>query len=741
MIKTARQQSGNAEVTAVTKAATEQDHLNRLHSRSLSFTGTLRWGICVLACAWIALCTAIGPIYRANASILDFSWHNLLLFICTFAVCFAGMVVLYLWARRAERRRREREHNGNETHRGPWNAEAPNERRPGSGLRIRIRIQALGVRMRNAADGHPRLHSFGHDAGRLIIRCTDRWWKIAIILCVGWLWAYATLLVAFGADVRAQVNEFNLWWANLHGIVLPYKQGFTQMDIYPTAHYLWPEQATYLTNQHNIVLTMVYGGIVAVCRAFSGSDDLGLVVLAGTQYLFAAFCLSVTAHRILTFGKPYRHQGNSMKAQAGALPRILILVFLLCCPLVVFSTISITKSPLFAFAFVWWLGIWYQLLRMRSDGMGGTEDERRRTAHDSGEGGRRMSTYRIPGRLTLAMAVSTVVMLISVKYALYIVAIQLLVFLIADRKRWRFYIISLAVPLVVFQVMISTLVGTGTIITGDPIESKGVQLQQIARVAQRNPQGIPEDARKALEPILDLQAMGQEYSPNDADRVKSSGTMGKITTYKWRTVTAHDMKAFNRAWLEIGLRNPVLYLDAFLAKSYGYFDVTDPPYVAMSYYVNNTYVQDSTVWIKGWSHDWRNSVVERSTAWGNTPFWGWFTHGNFWVVLTLVLLGAELLLRRWHSLAYQLPLLLLMGVMVVAPANNFERHMLPIAFSFVFIAIAFWQESQCGEKHRGEKQCGNSCSSDDHSPESNRLECRSRELSDHDVPDDDKLAS
>ena len=41
-----------------------------------------------------------------------------------------------------------------------------------------------------------------------------------------------------------------------------------------------------------------------------------------------------------------------------------------------------------------------------------------------------------------------------------------------------------------------------------------------------------------------------------------------------------------------------------------------------------------------------------------------------------------------------LPLLLLMGVMITAPANNFERHMLPVAFVFGFVVLTFWRESQ-----------------------------------------------
>ena len=51
-------------------------------------------------------------------------------------------------------------------------------------------------------------------------------------------------------------------------------------------------------------------------------------------------------------------------------------------------------------------------------------------------------------------------------------------------------------------------------------------------------------------------------------------------------------------------------------------------------------------------------------------------------MMTLLIGAAEVVLRRWRTLVMHLPLLLLMGVMITAPANNFERHMLPVAFAF-----------------------------------------------------------
>lgn len=100
--------------------------------------------------------------------------------------------------------------------------------------------------------------------------------------------------------------------------------------------------------------------------------------------------------------------------------------------------------------------------------------------------------------------------------------------------------------------------------------------------------------------------MAESYFQQDADPVKSSGIQSKKVSYKWRTVTKDDMKDFNDAWWQIVKANPQIALDALFAECFGYFNVTDLPYVSMDYYVNNDYVQSDNEWIHLYNHQWRN---------------------------------------------------------------------------------------------------------------------------------------
>ena len=172
--------------------------------------------------------------------------------------------------------------------------------------------------------------------------------------------------------------------------------------------------------------------------------------------------------------------------------------------------------------------------------------------------------------------------------------------------------------------------------------------------------------------------------------MKSSGSdQYKAIVYRWKTVTEEDMKQFNQAWLQIGMADPIDYINGALAKMYGYFDVTDSPY-----YIDNTLMERESPGIKHWLGGARDGVAAFVNGWSSIPVLGWLVHGNLYVVLTLLVGAAEVIRHRWRSLAFHLPMLLLMGVMMTAPANNFERHMLPLAFAFVFLLIWYVRESR-----------------------------------------------
>lgn len=615
----------------------------------------------VTLCAWFALCTSIGPIFRMQNyekssigknvvfySITDFQWQNWLILIISFA-CYYLILLITV-------------HFGKTSHLPnciikSWNF-------------VRKLISKYAHNLAKSSTKLPNYllipiklsHYISVSAIKFartaIINITSTRLRLIITLFIGWLWIPVTLLAAYGADICSQIREYSWAWNQVTGLKQPYIGffSFVPADIYPTAHYLWPSQPTYLTDQHNIVLTVIYGSVTAVSRYFTDSNDAGIVILASLQFLFAIWCCAATAHRFLN--QPWKSHTNT-----PVFIRFAVLVTFLLSPLVIFSTIALTKSPLFAFAFTWWFGTLYELRN------------------------KNYKWYTI-----LELVISVCVMLIAAKYAWYILVIQFVILLISERKRWLIWVCCLLLPTIAIHGSIALLIHNGVIISGDPIESRGLQLQQIARIAKLDPESIPKEAQKELAPIFNIDQTAETYNPQDADPVKSSGMQSKKVSYRWRYVNKSDLNKFNHAWWLIVSHSPVVATDAFLAKTYGYFDITDKPYVGPEYYIYTDNIFNST-WIKYWMPDWRKDVYNTSSDISDSNEFGWLIHGNTYVIATLLIGIAELVCRRWKTFALHMPLALLVGVMMLAPANNFERHMLPVAFVFWFTALTFWRES------------------------------------------------
>ncbi|HJF18031.1 MAG TPA: DUF6020 family protein [Aeriscardovia aeriphila] len=526
----------------------------------------------------------------------------------------------------------------------------------------------------------PRLHRVARAYPSFILKLSSKQSTLFWFFFIGWVWVPLIFVTAFGYDILAQSTEMHNFLNNLQGKPAPVS-GFTQFDVYPIAHYLLPRDHTvFLSNQHNLLLTLFYGGMWNLSYSLFKTVVPAVVVLSVLQYIFAAFvCASIVARLV------------RLHPLLGFRGRSIAMGILWLSPMVTLATIELTKSPLFGFASAWWCSILVEISRI---GLAGT---------------RKHSDYK----LWVGLFISTLLSLISVKYALYLMAIEVVVVLFS-MMAWKLKIktiLCLVIPVVIFEGFLTGMYRSGLATDSDPIEGKAVQLQQIARVYQRNPRAIPAQTKRELEEIFDLDAMSHNYFPDDADYVKSSGThintgsywwdnrkdqtwisiselLPKPETYRWRTVSAAQMKNFNKLWWQTVKSSPLIAIDAFIAEFYGYFDITDEPYVPLIYYVTNR----SLCEVMGHDEEFCKSPVRTAVDnaiqdFSATPVLGWLAHGNTWVIITLLAFCVQMRLRRKLSLIWMLPLLAQMGVMVLAPANNFDRHMIGIAVMAAFVLV------------------------------------------------------
>lgn len=495
------------------------------------------------------------------------------------------------------------------------------------------------------------------------------WWLFAILL-IGWAWVPIVLRTGFGADLNSQIAEVQQW---LYGVSPAdvFHARTPAYESYPIARYLILNSRVRLTDQHNIVLTLFYGLVANESYELTGSVRSGIYLLSVMQYVFAAFCMASAFARFVQCSPRAARWGVGGVALAA----------LLLSPMVALSTVALTKSPFFSFAYVWWTGVLYELLHGRR--IDGTGAARGGKGVGSESDALVASVQSHPRWQTVtAFIISTLAMLISAKFALYIVAIELVLLLIFRARSWKIWLIGLLVPAAVFSIGLHGAEASGLVVAGDSIEAKGIQIQQVARIEKTDPKAIDARSRAALNRIFDLPDMAKAYDPISSEPVKSSGEYRRLDSYRWQTVTAVDWKGFTGAWWQAVTAAPGIATDALLAKMYGYFDITDKPSTPITYYSGaHNDVMVRMLGAKAMRKPARVRVIRFLMRWERTPMASWLLHGNFWLIATLLLICVQLRNRRGKEFLWTAAALLQMAVAAAAPANNFDR--LEIGFALV----------------------------------------------------------
>lgn len=607
-------------------ASSHADHSHRLST-------ILTTVLVALICLFLGFCTSIGSIYRANGSIRDFGIRHIALWlIISFAFYAIVIFIKRLITKKQEKASKE-----------------------------------------VIADGEGRFST-------AILKATRSAPRIALILLICWVWVPIVFYAAYGADFISQLTEFRNWYlATFTGTHVPYHgASLTEMDVYPIAHYLWPATPTFFSNQNNFFLTFFYGLAGFLSVQITHDTAAGVIFLSLTQFAFAVFATSVTVHRFFTLpfnqeapvsdtnGSATDAQGAHTSSGLGAIPRLLVLLFLAACPTIFASTITLAKNPLFSFACLWCVGIVYDI---SARGMNRTRGA--------------------------ALVVGTVLLLVNAKFGIYFAIVILIVAILLRTTDWKRLLATIGIPIIIVQSGLFAFTSTGLVMHDDTIETKAIQIQQLARVVKYAPDSLSVQEKRELSKLFNLKTMAKVYDPTIADPVKSSGKTVPVS-YRWKSVTPEDWKTFTSLWLHIGMKNPIGYFDAFFAKTYGYFDITDTSTSTAISYLNQKYNKNPASYTKYFRVSgvissapapMRHGASLALKTWYRTPIIGTLAHANLWVIATLLLLCVQLKRKDFKKLLLEVPVILQYGILIISPANNFERYTIGIVLSFVFVAI------------------------------------------------------
>ncbi len=270
----------------------------------------------------------------------------------------------------------------------------------------------------------------------------------------------------------------------------------------------------------------------------------------------------------------------------------------------------------------------------------------------------------------------------------YFVAVTALAVLIFFPFRLRAAAALLA-PALLFQfVWIGVLLPAWNVAPGGKQEVLGLLFQQTARYVSTYPEDVTEEEAEAIRAVIDYDRLPELYNPTLSDDVKF--------TYN-QDCTEEDRAAYFRAWAQMFRRHPGVYIQAAIHNAYGGFYVERE--TALSYIHFDLRPLENYPWLQIPMPPHRQAAEPLIRyvlkALQHIPGLGiLFRIGAYpWAVLFLFL--DALRRRQYARILPQLPCILTVGVLFLAPVSGSYRYAMPFALTLPFLLATLLLPS-CG---------------------------------------------
>ena len=384
------------------------------------------------------------------------------------------------------------------------------------------------------------------------------------------------------------------------------------------------------STHHPLVHVLLLGGIVCGVHKLTDSYNLGIACYMIFQMLLAAggftFLLSYLRRK-----------------KVSPVLRLVSLLYLGLFPTVVMFTLCSAKDALFTLALLLLL---ICLLEM------GTQE----------------SAFYASGGWQILFVLSGMAMMLLRNNGFYAFLVMIPILLFLQRKRWRRLLMLTVCALAGCLLINSGLKAVLHAQSGEYQELLTVPIQQLARTYKYAPEAFSPEDEDILHEILSEEAL-RLYTPRLSDPVKyrfDNGTFAK------------DKAKYAGLWLRVGMKKPLIYLNAWWLTSYGFWY----PDMVINVYGGNTVFtftyQDNSYFgyeveepgVRESKIPWLNEVYRKLSleVWKEkVPVVSWlFSPGAmFW--LYAFLFAGLLNSRRYKILYPYLPVFLLWLTVLLGP--------------------------------------------------------------------------
>ena len=255
-------------------------------------------------------------------------------------------------------------------------------------------------------------------------------------------------------------------------------------------------------------------------------------------------------------------------------------------------------------------------------------------------------------------------------YYAYIVLIIVLILVKFDRKKEILYIVLSS--FVVAFILRGPVLEVFNVVQPDTAESLSIPFQQIGRYIKEGGT-LSDDEKEYLDSIMDVDRIDEEYKDWISDPMKNL-----VRDAGGNSVIEADKEEFIKTWLSLGLKSPVLYMDAWVDMTRAYY--------------NSSYSNGSILWIGVIENDvgiktnvrsegLKNAIVKCDSLMQGKAITGLGL--CFWILV--IVFCFSLMNKNYGFLENILYIAIVLTLLIATPVGNSFRYVYPVFVGLPFV--------------------------------------------------------
>ncbi len=234
---------------------------------------------------------------------------------------------------------------------------------------------------------------------------------------------------------------------------------------------------------------------------------------------------------------------------------------------------------------------------------------------------------------------------------------------------------------------------------GGKQETYGTLFQQTACYLKNHPQDITTDEKAAINKVLNCDTLISKYTFDKTDAVKNDykynpwyrkyACSPSMFRHIDHSQEAEELKDYRKAWLSMGLRHPLSYVEATLGVSAGFF-----------YNFNRLLLETEPRWAENGAAitpEYRFAHFNVAARVYNSRIYSWFKYPVInWIIaipyynwIAIFFIALLFYRKDWKGLAVFLPVLLSLGILLICPMI-YGRYSYPIVIALpLLVAYVF----------------------------------------------------